>query len=100
MKKIVMFFQIIFVLIFISSLNTAQVSNLKVNGSSSSFTVTSGDSLSWSYNLSVGGTSNAEIWVDATQLAETIFVRLILHLKAQFEKFHLYQYQHNAHFHN
>jgi hypothetical protein len=42
----------------------AQVTSLMVNDSSSPFTTTSGDSLSWSYNLSTGGTSIGEIWVD------------------------------------
>ncbi len=64
MKNLFSFFQIIFVLIFLGSQSTAQVSNLQVNGSSSPFNVTSGDNISWSYNLSVGGTSLAEIWVD------------------------------------
>ena len=64
MKKLIAFFQIIFVLIFFTSLSNAQVSNLQVIGSSSPFTITSGDNLSWSYNLSTGGTSNVEIWVD------------------------------------
>jgi hypothetical protein len=64
MKKLFTFFQIVFVLFFFSSQSNAQVTNLQVNGSSSPFTVTSGDSISWSYNLSIGGTSQVEIWVD------------------------------------
>lgn len=49
---------------FFSLQSNAQVSNLKVNGSSSPFTMTSGDNLSWSYNLTTGGTSIGEVWVD------------------------------------
>lgn len=41
-----------------------QVSNLLVNGSSTHFTMVSGDEISWSYNLSVGDTALLEFWLD------------------------------------
>lgn len=49
---------------FLSSGVFAQVTNLIVNGSSSPFTMNSGDNISWSFNLSTGGTAIVEIWVD------------------------------------
>ncbi|PJB00389.1 MAG: hypothetical protein CO128_00720 [Ignavibacteriales bacterium CG_4_9_14_3_um_filter_30_11] len=64
MKKLFCFFPVLLFVILFSSKNNAQVTNLKVNGSSSPFTMTSGDNLSWSYNLSSGGTSIFEVWVD------------------------------------
>jgi len=64
MKKLFLFFSVLLFVVFLSSINQAQVTNLKVNGSSSPFTMTSGDNLSWSYNLSSGGTSIVEVWVD------------------------------------
>jgi Secretion system C-terminal sorting domain len=43
----------------------AQISNLKVGGSSSNFTITSGDTINWSYDVSpVGATTIIEIWYD------------------------------------
>ena len=43
-----------------------QVSNLQVNGSSSSFAMTSGDSITWTYHVSpAGSTALIEIWYDA-----------------------------------
>src|ERR1017187_342072 len=45
--------------------STAQISNLTVNGSSSAFTMTSGDTVHWQYNVSpVGATAVIEIWLD------------------------------------
>ncbi len=43
---------------------SSQVTNLKVNGVSSNFTMVQGDSLKWEYNLPVGGTAIGQIWID------------------------------------
>ncbi len=44
---------------------TAQISNLTVNGSSTNFTMTSGDTLHWQYSVSpTGATAVVEIWLD------------------------------------
>jgi hypothetical protein len=40
------------------------VTNLTVNGSSTNFTMASGDTIDWSYNLPVGGTAAIQIWID------------------------------------
>lgn len=64
MKKHSYFFLIVIVVFFFSFNNNAQVTNLTVNGSSSPFTMNSGDDISWTYNLSTGGTSIFEVWVD------------------------------------
>lgn len=64
MKKSCCFFTVFLFVILLSTNNFAQVTNLKVNGSSSPFTMNSGDNLSWSFNLSSGGTAVVEIWVD------------------------------------
>ncbi len=50
--------------IFAGSSAKAQVTNLKINGFSSNFTVVQGDSLKWEYDLPVGGTATGEIWID------------------------------------
>ncbi|HLB00313.1 MAG TPA: hypothetical protein VJO14_02910, partial [Bacteroidota bacterium] len=42
----------------------SQVTNLIVNGSSTNFTMTSGDVVSWSYNLPAGEAAIGEIWID------------------------------------
>ncbi|MFI5252255.1 MAG: T9SS type A sorting domain-containing protein [Bacteroidota bacterium] len=57
---------LIIILAVISTLTpaNAQISNLKVVGVSANFTVASGDSFYWSYDLPVGGTANLEIWYD------------------------------------
>ncbi len=55
---------VFFLVILLSLQSNAQVTNLVVNGSSSPFTMTSGGALSWSFNLSTGGTALFEIWVD------------------------------------
>ena len=54
---------IFFLLLITSSLN-AQVTNLLVNGSSSSFTMMSGDKITWSYNVPNGASTLIEIWLD------------------------------------
>src|ERR1041385_3088437 len=44
---------------------SAQVTNLKVRGVSSNFTMTSGDTIMWEYNIpTAGGTVFGEIWYD------------------------------------
>ena len=42
----------------------AQVTNLTVNGSSVSFTMVSGDAVSWEYDIPSGQTAVGEIWID------------------------------------
>jgi len=49
---------------FLSSTLFAQVTNLTVNGSSTNFSMASGDTIDWSYNLPIGGTAIAQIWID------------------------------------
>jgi len=58
---------ILFSLIFFTStLTYAQISNLLVNGSNTTFTMTSGDSVSWTYHVSpAGATAQIQIWYDA-----------------------------------
>jgi hypothetical protein len=52
-------------LIFACATATSQVTNLIVNGSSTNFSLTSGDVITWSYDIvPTGGTANAELWVD------------------------------------
>ena len=62
------FFTILFMGIFILIFNftaKSQVTNLVVNGSSSSFIMTSGDIISWSYNVpTAGATTLIDIWYD------------------------------------
>lgn len=53
-----------FLVLLFGYLANAQVTNLKVNGYSSNFTMVQGDSLKWEYNLPVGGTAEGEIWID------------------------------------
>jgi hypothetical protein len=64
MKTSVRSFFVISIFIFSSTL-FGQVSNLLVNGSSTHFSMASGDQISWSYNLPVGDTATLAIWIDA-----------------------------------
>jgi hypothetical protein len=49
----------------LSSMSFSQISSLQVNGSSTNFTITSGDSVTWSYHVSpVGATAQIQIWYD------------------------------------
>lgn len=43
---------------------SAQVSNLMVNGSTNPFLMTTGDSISWGYDISSGSSALVEIWLD------------------------------------
>jgi len=60
------FLRFLFVICFFvpSSKVFGQVSNLLVNGSSTQFTMMSGNEINWSYDLPVGGTALLEIWID------------------------------------
>jgi hypothetical protein len=60
---------LLFALLFFFSLNSySQVSNLKVNGSSSNFTIASGDLFGWSFDVPhPGDTTLVVIWIDADQ---------------------------------
>jgi len=53
-------------LFLVSSIALSQISNLQVNGSSStSLSMTSGDSVTWSYHVNpAGSTATVEIWYD------------------------------------
>jgi hypothetical protein len=46
---------------------TAQVTNLQINLSTTSFTMVSGDVIQWEYDLPVGDTAYCEIWNDVNQ---------------------------------
>ena len=63
MKSLVRFLFLIFVFAFSFNMQ-GQITNLLVNGSSTHFTMTSGDMMSWSYNLPVGESALLEIWID------------------------------------
>ena len=63
MKRIT-WLSLAFLVFLFGYLANAQVTNLKVNGYSSNFTVVQGDSLNWEYNLPVGGSADGEIWID------------------------------------
>ncbi len=53
----------VFLLMITASVN-AQVTNLLVNGSSTGFTMMSGDKISWSYNIPNGASTLIQIWLD------------------------------------
>lgn len=53
-----------FLLLTFAGNSRAQVTNLLVNGSSTSFTMTSGDTLQWSCNIPTGATVTIQIWYD------------------------------------
>lgn len=63
MKNLIRFFMIT-IFTFFSTQLEAQISNLVINGSTTHFTMASGDAISWSYNLPVGGTASIQIWID------------------------------------
>ena len=55
-------------LLFLSVTAYSQVTNLKVNGSSSNFTMASGDQFGWSYDVPhPGDTTLVVIWIDIDQ---------------------------------
>lgn len=53
-----------FLVLLFGYLANADVTNLKVNGFSSNFTMVQGDSIKWEYNLPFDGTAEGKIWVD------------------------------------
>ncbi|HEY6952371.1 MAG TPA: carboxypeptidase-like regulatory domain-containing protein, partial [Bacteroidota bacterium] len=62
-RKVIGFVSLLTVLLTVSSFS--QISSLQVNGSSTTFTMTSGDSVWWSYHVSpVGATAQVQIWYD------------------------------------
>lgn len=66
MKKLLPLFFFLFVLSAGSSYS--QITNLKVLGGTSSFSVNSGDNFGWSFNVpNAGDTTLAQIWIDADQ---------------------------------
>lgn len=64
MKQFSVFVFIALCIIFHVS-GTAQVTNPTINGVSSNFTMTSGDTIRWHYDIPVGSTTTVEIWFDA-----------------------------------
>jgi hypothetical protein len=65
MKNLLLF--LVFLLV-LTVTTYSQVTNLKVNGSSSSFTIASGDLFGWSYDVPTpGDTTLVIIWVDTDQ---------------------------------
>ncbi len=47
---------------------TAQITNLTVNGATTTFSITSGDTIRWQYNINpVGATVNGELWYNVNQ---------------------------------
>ena len=54
-------------LMFLAFPAQSQVTNLTVNGLSSNFIVTTGDTVRWEYNLPVGATATGELWYDVNQ---------------------------------
>jgi len=56
-----------FTSLILVSQSHAQISNFVVNGSSTNFTMASGDVITWSYNIANGGTATADIWYDVNQ---------------------------------
>ena len=63
MKIYSIILSVVFLLLITSSVD-AQVTNLLVNGTSSNFTMMSGDIINWSYNVPNGATTLIEIWLD------------------------------------
>jgi hypothetical protein len=64
MKKFTFLLTFILLLLLTNS-GMSQVTNLTVNGSSNNFTMTSGDPISWSYNVPKSGDSTfIQIWYD------------------------------------
>lgn len=65
MKKILLFLTFMSIL---TAKSYGQITNLLVNGQTSSFTMTSGDQLGWSYDVPTpGDTTLIEIWIDTDQ---------------------------------
>ncbi len=61
------FYRVLLAIAFFVILNVSsksQVTNLLINGSTSNFTMVSGDLFSWSYNVPIGATTIIEIWYD------------------------------------
>ncbi len=52
---------------FLAKSSSAQISNVKVNGSTTSFTMVSGDTITWSYNVPVGAATVIQIWYDVNK---------------------------------
>ncbi len=63
MKKILLLFAAL-LMVSLYTVTLAQVTNLKVNSSTSNFTMVSGDAISWSYNIPNGSTTLIEIYYD------------------------------------
>jgi photosystem II stability/assembly factor-like uncharacterized protein len=61
MKKTLL---VVLFLTFAATFAQAQITNLTVNGVSSNFSVVSGDSVWWNFDLPTGGTAYGEFWID------------------------------------
>lgn len=57
------FFLLFVILISMSSLTNAQVTNLSINGSSSNFIGTQDIGVQWQYDVPVGSTTKVELWL-------------------------------------
>ncbi|TAK65574.1 MAG: T9SS type A sorting domain-containing protein [Bacteroidetes bacterium] len=64
MKKIYYLYLSWSLLFVIAVQSYSQVTNLVVNGSSTNFTMTSGDTVTWQFNLPTGATADAVLWGD------------------------------------
>jgi hypothetical protein len=54
-------------LMIVAPVTSAQVTNLTIQGSTSSFTFVSGGNLSWAYDVPNGDTTTCEIWIDVNK---------------------------------
>ncbi|MCL5021177.1 MAG: hypothetical protein M1339_05875 [Bacteroidetes bacterium] len=67
MKYVLLLFSAILVL-FLAGSSSAQISNVKVDGSTTSFTMISGDTITWSYNVNPSGASTTvQVWYDVNR---------------------------------
>ncbi len=57
----------VMLIIMFGSTGNAQVTNLQVNGTSSNFTMASGGTITWSYDVPNGATATGHIWYDVNQ---------------------------------
>jgi hypothetical protein len=65
--KIRYFFFVVLFSFFLTLITQAQVTNLQVNGVSSNFTMVSGGTISWNYNVPIGATAIGDVWYDANK---------------------------------
>ncbi len=66
----IQFFFISMALLFVTGIGQAHISNFRVNGDTTAFTVTSGDVITWEYDIDSGGTAYGALWIDLNQNGE------------------------------